>query len=150
MEKFMRTSTLALTFFLILSSAAATARDDHKMFPLDDALNTPAAKEKLDSSVKLYFGNQRHPKVAKAIGEWGTNKKTNAFGKSDKAACEWVFLSAILTMQERARSEGGDAIINIRSNYKNIETSSETDYMCGAGAVIAGVAFKGEVVKLAK
>jgi hypothetical protein len=88
--------------------------------------------------------------VAKAIGEWGTNKKTNAFGKSDKAACEWVFLSAILTMQERARSEGGDAIINIRSNYKNIETSSETEYMCGAGAVIAGVAFKGEVVKLAK
>jgi citrate lyase gamma subunit len=120
------------------------------MFPLEDALNTPAAKEKLDSSVKLYFGNQNHPKVAKVIGEWGTNKKTNAFNKSDKEACEWVFLSAILSMQERARSEGSNAIINIKSNYKSIETSSETEYMCGAGAVIAGVAFKGEFVKLAK
>jgi hypothetical protein len=146
----MRTSTLTLAFLLILSSAAATARDDHKIFPLEDALNTPAAKEKLDSDVKLFFGKQGHPKVAKVIGEWKTNKKTNAFGKSDKDACEWVFLSAILTMQERARSEGGDAIINIRSNYKSIETSSETEYMCGAGALIAGVAFKGEVVKLAK
>ena len=146
----MRTSTFALSLSLVLISAAAIARDDHKMFPLEDALNAPAAKQKLDSDVKLYFGNQSHPKVEKVIGEWGTNKKTNAFGKSDKQACEWVFLSAMLTMQERARAEGGDAIINIRSNYKSIETSSETEYMCGAGALMAGVALKGEVVKLAK
>jgi len=146
----MRTSTFALSLSLVLISAAAIARDDHKMFPLEDALNAPAAKQKLDPDVKLYFGNQSHPKVEKVIGEWGTNKKTNAFGKSDKQACEWVFLSAMLTMQERARAEGGDAIINIRSNYKSIETSSETEYMCGAGALMAGVALKGEVVKLAK
>ncbi len=146
----MRTFTFSLTLLLVLASAAAIARDDHKMFPLEDALNTQAAKEKMDKGVKLYFGNQSHPKVEKVIGEWGTNKKTNAFGKSDKEACEWVFLSAVLMMQERARAEGGDAIINIRSNYKSIETSSETEYMCGAGALMAGVAFKGEVVKLAK
>lgn len=146
----MRTSTFSLTLLLVLASAAATARDDHKMFPLEDALNAPEAKQKLDPNVKLYFGNQSHPKVAKVIGEWSTNKKTNAFNKSDKQACEWAFLSAILTLEGRARSEGGDAIINIRSNYKNIETSSETEYMCGAGAFVAGVAFKGEVVKLAK
>jgi len=146
----MRTSTFALSLSLVLISAAAIARDDHKMFPLEDALNAPAAKQKLDPDVKLYFGNQSHPKVEKVIGEWGTNKKTNAFGKSDKQACEWVFLSAMLTMQERARAEGGDAIIHIRSNYKSIETSSETEYMCGASALMAGVALKGEVVKLAK
>lgn len=146
----MRTSTLSLALLLILASAAATARDDHQMFPLADALKTQAAIEKLDKGVKLYFGKQSHPKVAKMIGEWATNKKTNAFNKSDKQACEWAFLSAILTLQERARSEGGNAIINIRSNYKSIETSSETEYMCGAGTFVAGVAFKGEVVKLAK
>jgi uncharacterized protein YbjQ (UPF0145 family) len=146
----MRTSTFSLTLLFILASAAATARDDHKMFPLEDALNTPAAKEKLDPNVKFYFGKQSHPKVVKVIGEWSTNKKTNAFNKSDKEACEWAFLSAMLTLEGRARSEGGNAIINIRSNYKNIETSSDTEYMCGAGTFVAGVAFKGEVVKLAK
>jgi len=146
----MRISTFSLTLLLVLASATATARDDHKMFPLEDALNTPEAKQKLDPDVKLYFGKQRHPKVAKTIGEWGTNKKTNAFNKSDQQACERAFLSAMLTLQGRARSEGGNAIINIRSNYKSIETSSETEYMCGAGAIMAGVAFKGEVVKLAR
>ena len=35
-------------------------------------------------------------------------------------------------------------------NYKNSERSSETEYMCGNGAVMSGVALKGKVVKLAK
>lgn len=146
----MRTSTFALALSLALTSTVSIARDSQKMYPLYDALNTPAAKQKLDPNVKLYFGKQSHPNVEKNIGEWGTNKKTNAFGKSDKNACEWAFLSAAITLQERAKTEGGNAVINIMSNYKNIETSSETEYMCGAGAIMAGVALKGEVVKLTK
>lgn len=144
----MRISALALA--LALASTSALARDDRNMYPLEDALNTEAAKEKLDPEVKLYFGNQKHSRVEKRFGEWGTNKKTNAFGKSDKQACEWVFLSAVMELQERARKEGGNAVVNIKSNYKSITTSSETEYMCGTGAIMAGVALKGDVVKLAR
>lgn len=144
----MRISALALA--LALASTAALARDDRNMYPLEDALNTEAAKEKLDPEVKLYFGNRKHSKIEKRYGEWGTNKKTNAFGKSDKQACEWVFLSAAMELQERARKEGGNAVVNIKSNYKNNTTSSETEYMCGTGAIMAGVALKGDVVKLAR
>lgn len=133
---------------LLLATTAAHARDEHLSLPLKDALETPAAKSKLDKGVKLYFGKQKHPKPVKTLGEWKTNKKTNAFNKSDKEACEWVFLSAALELQERARKEGGNAVINIRSNYKSHEKSSETEYTCGAGALMAGVAFKGTVVKL--
>lgn len=146
----MRISALTLSLALALASTAALARDDRNMYPLEDPLNTEAAKEKLDPEVKLYFGNQKHTKVEKRYGEWGTNKKTNAFGKSDKQACEWAFLSAVMELQERARKEGGNAVVNIRSNYKNQTTSSETEYMCGSGAIMAGVALKGDVVKLAK
>jgi hypothetical protein len=133
---------------VLMTSTNAMARDDQKMHPLEDALNTPAAKEKLDPEIKLYFGENKHPKVATELGEWKTNKKTNAFNKSDKDACEWTFLSAVLELQERARKEGGNAVINIKSNYKNKETSSETEYMCGSGALMSGVALKGTVVKL--
>lgn len=132
----------------LLASTSAIARDDRKMHPLEDALNTPAAKEKLDLEIKLYFGSSQHPKIEKELGEWKTNKKTNGFNKSDKDACEWTFLSAVLELQERAKKEGGNAVINIKSNYKNQETSSETEYMCGSGALMSGVAFKGTVVKL--
>lgn len=131
-----------------LSAVPAQARDDRLMLPLEAALNTAAAQERLDKGVKLYFGKQKHPKVAVNYGEWDTNKKTNAFNKSDREACEWVFLSAALELQERARKQGGNAVINIKSNYKNIETVSDIEYMCGAGALMAGVALKGTVVKL--
>jgi hypothetical protein len=134
----------------LVVSLNALARDEHRMYPIKDALEAPAAQEKLDKGIKLFFGGQKHPRVVKTIGEWSTNKKTNAFGKSDDEACKWVFLSAIMTLQERARQEGGNAVINIQSNYKKIETSSDTEYMCGAGALMAGVAFKGTVVKLAE
>ena len=145
------TRILPLTVVLasLLTAGGAAARDDQNMYPLVDALNAEAAKEKLDPSIRLYFGNQKPPKIAKDFGEWKTSKKTNAFNKSDKEACEWVFLSAALELQERAKTEGGNAVVAIKSNYKNNERSSETEYMCGNGAVMAGVALKGKVVKLA-
>ncbi|PWC79905.1 excinuclease ABC subunit A [Azospirillum sp. TSH64] len=133
---------------IVSAASPASARDAHLMFPIESALNTAAAQEKLDKGVKLYFGNQKHPNPVKVVGEWATNKKTNAFNKSDKEACEWVFLSAVLELQERARKEGGNAVIDIKSNYKNTETNSNTEYMCGAGNIMAGVALKGTVVKL--
>ncbi len=143
-------SASSLALATMLATGGAMARDDHKMFPLAEALNTPAAKEKLDPKIALYFGDQKHPAIRKSFGEWKTNKKTNAFNKSDKEACEWVFLSALLELQERAAKEGGNAVVGIKSNYKNIERSSETEYMCGSGALMAGVAFKGKAVTLGK
>lgn len=141
---------LTVALAALLASGSVFPRDDQNMYPLDDALNSDAAKSKLDPSVKLYFGAQKHPQIAKEFGEWKTNKKTNAFNKSDKEACEWVFLSAVLELQERAKKEGGNAVVGIKSNYKNSERSSESEYMCGNGAVMAGVAFKGKIVTLAQ
>jgi len=146
----MKWLSLTVALACLVTSFAATARDDHRMFPINDALETPAAQERLDPSIKLYFAGQRHPAVVRKMGNWPTNKKTNAFNKSDAQACNWAFLSAMLSLQERARQEGGNAVIDIKSNYKNIETASPTEYMCGAGNIMAGVAFTGTVVKLAK
>lgn len=141
-------SIATAVFFAMLAATVAQARDDHLQLPIKDALASDAAQSKLDKNVRLFFGKQAHPKPVKSMGEWKTNKKTNAFNKSDKEACEWVFLSAVMELQERARAEGGNAVINIRSNYKSHEKSSETEYTCGAGGLMAGVAFKGTVVKL--
>ena len=141
--------TLRLCLLSIaLTAAAAHARNDRNAYPLSDAMATPAAQQRLDPAVRLFFGAQKHPKATQTLGEWKTNKKTNAFNKSDKEACEWVFLSAALELQERARKEGGNAVVNIRSNLDNIERSSETEYQCANGNLMAGVALKGTVVRL--
>lgn len=141
---------LLLTALIAALASPAFGRDTHRMYSIKEALDTPQAQSRLDKDIKLFFGRQPQAKSAKVLGEWSTNKKTNAFNKSDKEACEWAFLSAVLELQERARKEGGNAVMNIKSNYKNAERSSEDEYQCGAGALVAGVALKGTVVKFSK
>jgi len=82
------------------------------------------------------------------VGEFTANRKTNATNKTDKEACEISFVSAVLSLQQRARREGGDAVVNIHSVYKNENRESDSEYLCGAGTFAAGVALRGTVVKL--
>lgn len=137
-------------FICLLASTlsfSAMARDEQNNYLITEALDKPEAKQKIDANIPLFFAGQKAPTNAKKLGEWSTNKKTNAFNKTDQVACEWAFLGALLALQDRARKEGGDAVIDIKSNYKNIETSSATEYTCGNGALMAGVALKGTIVK---
>ena len=142
----MKTMIGVLAGLLMVSSAYA--RDDVGSYFIDDAMSQEQAKPRLGTSIQFYFGNQQHKAVSKNFGEFRTNKKTNAFGKSDKKACEWAFLSAMISLRDRAVKEGGNAVVNIRSNYKNNLTSSDTTFQCGAGAIMAGVALVGDVVIL--
>ena len=140
---------MGMTVLTIIGVPAGpvAARDDRIMLPIRDALDAQEAKARLDRGVRLQFGPGFGGSVAKDLGVWKTNKKTNAFLKDDKKACEWAFLSAVLSLQERARKMGGNAVINITSNYKNAPTSSGSQYMCGAGSLMAGVALTGRVIR---
>jgi len=143
-------SRLILLIALVVALPAA-ARDDRLKFPVQGALaKGQNYKEKLDPQVKLYFGKPSKLKVAKTIGEWTSNKKTNAFNKTDQEACDIAFISAAVSLQDRAKREGGNAVINIHSVYKNDKFESASEYMCGAGTTMAGVALRGTVVTLGK
>ncbi len=132
----------------LLFAFDANARNTKHMFSIDEALNSATDKSRLDKTLPMYFGDQSHPAIATRFGTFTSNRKTNSFNKSDKTACEWAFLSAMLALQERARIEGGNAVVNIRSYYKKQMISSRSEYMCGAGNVVSGVTFLGTVVKL--
>ena len=140
---------VALVFSLLIIWPAG-ARDTKHLLPIAAALASKDAKEKLDGSVKFYFGNQETPKVLTKLGTDVSNRKTNAFGKSDESACNWAFLSAMISLENRAKELGANAVVNIVSYYKKDVMSSTTEFECHAGAVIAGVALKGDFVKLAE
>ena len=145
-----RTHVLTMLACLAVPFGATTAlaRDTKVMWPVADAMATPDAKARLNMGVQFFFGNTGHPLVAQSFGVFMSNKKTNGTNKTDKEACEWAFLSAMLSFQQRAVAVGGNAVINIKSYYRENEVSSETQYECGSGALMSGVTFKGEVVKL--
>jgi uncharacterized protein YbjQ (UPF0145 family) len=124
------------------------ASDNKVMLPIAAAMAANDAQQKLGDSVKFYFGNQPTPKVLEKLGSDHTSLKTNAFRKANEVACNWVFLSDMLQLQKRARELGANAVINIVSNYDNVEMSSATEFECHVGAIMAGVAFKGEFVRI--
>lgn len=136
----------------VLAAATGTlpaqARDTKLMMPLANAMAANDAQSRLGDTVKFYFGSQKTPAIAQRLGVDKTSQKTNSFGKSPETACNWAFLSAMLRLQQRAKELGADAVVNIVSNYKNEEMSSETDFECHDGAMMSGVALKGEFVKL--
>ncbi|MBE0457528.1 excinuclease ABC subunit A [Pseudoalteromonas sp. KG3] len=143
----MKLITSLLLASSLLTITAVEARDDIGKYPIQSLLETSKAKEAL-LDIPLYFADQVHTKESSKYGEVITNKKTNAFNKSDREACEWVMLSALKALQERAVKEGMNAVVNIQSYYKKREFVSSTEYECGAGALMAGVALKGTLVKL--
>lgn len=125
------------------------ARDTKLMLPIAAAMESQNTQEKLQGKVKFYFGKQKYPKVLKKLGSDFTNRKTNAFGKSDDVACNWAFLSALVQLEQKAIELGANAVVNVVSYYKKNTHSSPTEFECHAGGLMAGVALKGDFVKVA-
>ncbi|SDP49004.1 hypothetical protein [Desulforhopalus singaporensis] len=140
----------AVVAVCLLSAVSVSAADVKKTLTLESARSSAAVQEILDGDIAMYWGNQSHPAVSKKIGVYKTSKRTNGFMKADEDACARALASALIVFQERARKEGGNAVLGLVSNIKNVEESSETEYRCLVGSVMVNVALKGTVVKLAK
>lgn len=136
----------ALAVLVALASSAALARDSKYTLPIAEVLAMPEAQGQLDANIKFYFGAQKGPE-GQTLGEVVVNPKTNAANKDDAAACRWVMLTALKDLQARARSVGATAITGIESYYKKVSFVSDTMYECHAGAVMSGVALRGQLVK---
>jgi len=143
------TIIVAIAAMGFASWATAAGRDDHIKLPIQGALEKGQSyKDTVGSDIKLFWGTQKTPAIDRKMGEFTSNKKTNAANKSDQDACDLAFISAVIALQQRARKEGGNAVVNIRSVYKQEDSDSPTEFICGAGKIMAGVALRGTVVKL--
>lgn len=132
-----------------LVALPAAARDTFHDLSVEEATHGEIGEEKL-LDVPFYMKGQDHPPIARDLGVFTSNRRTNAFNKSDEKACAIAFLSAVISLQQRATKEGGDAVVEIRSITKHNDLDSPTQYRCVAGAMIANVALEGRVVRLAK
>lgn len=127
---------------------AAHARNDYIMLNIQEALAAPDAKAKLGGDIQFHFGESNTPKNLERLGEDSTNRKTNAFNKSDEEACRWAFVSAIIALRDKAQRLGANAVVNIRSNNNQVQKYSATEFECRVGNVVAGVALKGQYAKV--
>jgi hypothetical protein len=138
---------LALALAILFAASAALARTTFHDLAVADAVQNGAGRENL-LAIRFFMAGEKHAAVAKDLGTFTANKRTNAFNKSDEAACQIAFLSAVISLQSRAQQLGGDAVVDIRSITRNQELVSATQYRCVAGTTVANVALSGRVVKL--
>jgi uncharacterized protein YbjQ (UPF0145 family) len=146
--KFIYQITIAFTLSILATSALA--KDKIGNFSIVDAMASEEAKAILGDKIKFYFGDQPHPTVAKSFVEHSSHRKTNGSNKSNQTACNWVFLSNLKELKESVEQYGGNAVINIRSNYRNNPTTSMETFKCASGFLMSDVALVGEVVLLAE
>lgn len=142
------TAAIALLSAALLLPTEGHAEDELVMIDVAEAMATPEYGNALDGSVRFFFGNTPHPAVEHEYGNFVTNKKTNAFFKDAGVACRHVLLSALIALQNQAKSLGGNGVINIHSYFKKNEASHDDDAECYKGFLMAGVALKGDVVRL--
>ena len=145
----MKSHLVALAVVSTLSCAPAFARDTVLHIPLADVLAMPEAQGKLSADMRFFLAGQPTPKVIKRFAIDVSNPKTNGVGKSDEFGCKWAALTALINLQNSAKREGANAVIDIVSYYKKVEYKSATDFECHAGAVIIGVALRGTYAKVA-
>jgi len=142
-------SALGLCLFatLVVVPLAAQARNTERNLPAAQTADSEEGRKQL-TRIAFFLEGQSHRPAKHRLGEWSVHRKAQAVLRSDDEACEAAFLAALADLQQRAQSEGGNAIVGIRSITRRKETTSATDYRCVVGATVAHVSLKGDIVVL--
>ncbi len=143
----MRLPALILGISLAVLAGSAQARDTRLKLSIDDAIKQGREQGVIGDDISFRFGKGNRGGYGKTIGSDVANRKTNAVNKSDLEACNWVFLTALKALQDKARDLDAKAVVEVVSYYKKNEFSSATEYECAVGNIIAGVALKGSYAK---
>lgn len=142
-----KTTWIGAALVLCALPGLSQARDTTHYLPFDEAVAEATAAGRLDGSVKFYLA--KRPAGAQIVRSGvTTSKKTNAFNKTDEAACSWALQSALIGMEKSAKAAGANAVVDIVSNYKHVEYKDSSKYECHAGAVMAGVALKANFARV--
>ena len=141
----MKKSLFALSATVILAvPVTGVARDTTHYLDFQSVVQAAIADGQLDGTVRFYLKGQKLPgKTAKTFEEAVSNKKTNAFGKTDEVACDWALRSVLISFQENAKGKGANAVIDLVSYYRKNEYADSAKFECHAGTAVAGVAMKG-------
>jgi hypothetical protein len=127
-----------------MSAWAASPSSLHEIAPvLDNPEYTPKY-----FGMKFFFGSQEHPPVAKTFPRLRTIRRAASVGADSEKACQRAFAAGLISLADNAKKQGADAVINIRTAFADKDEASDTQYICGTGALQTGMTLYGDPVKL--
>jgi len=150
-----------LAAVLLAAAGMASARNEKLMLPIDAAMRSPGTRALLAGDIALRFGS------ATAAGNEGggfvaVHAVADPFGggnpatggsrvrRADDVVCLDAFRKALMDLQQRARTQGGTAVVGIVSSYNNMVMDSREVYECHIGHSRGVVDLKGIVSRSAQ
>ncbi|MCG2591437.1 hypothetical protein LZ009_01410 [Ramlibacter sp. XY19] len=153
----MHFNRLFLGALLAAACAAATARNDRLLLPIDAAMRSNGTRAMLAPDIALRFGaasNQAGDAgfvLAHAVADpfGGGNPATGGSRqrRADEVVCLDAFRKALVDLQQKARQQSGTAVVGIVSNYNNVVLDSREVYECHIGHSRGVVDLKGVVAR---
>ena len=132
----------------VLICFQAIADDKGGEYPIASALGGEEFGGKLNSGIRLFFGDQPYPVPKASSGEVTASGRTRAFNISEAEACESAFQEAVLSLQKKAVSQGNNAAVDIVSMADGEPYSNDGQYYCNVGLMTVVVALKATLVSL--
>jgi hypothetical protein len=145
----MKAKTLTLAALLMAAPAVSMAAEKVIHLPFERAVAEATRNGKLDGSVKFYLAGIG-PRGKVLDDNVTISRKTNAFGKSDQETCNHVLETDLISLQDDARRAGANAVIDIVSNYNNVEFRDSQNYECHKGFLMSGVALKAKFARVGR
>jgi hypothetical protein len=145
MAKRTSASRLVVVGLLCVVPLQASARNTEQFFPLAAALSSERGSL---ITIPVYLKGQAAPKHGAVIKEVSVSRSTHGVFRADEASCQIAALSVLRELQEHAKRNGGDALIDVVSTTRGQQTESPTDYRCVAGNLVVHVGLSGKIVKL--
>jgi hypothetical protein len=144
-----KTSHYLIALALLATPVLSMAADKIVHLPFDQVVAEAQKEGRLDPNIKFYLAGNTPPGQFTVVNDnVTTNRKTNAFGKKDDVTCSWVLQSALIALQDSAKSAGANAVVDIVSNYNDVQYSDPKNYECHVGFLMSGVQLKAKLAKL--
>lgn len=147
----MRTVEAGLTAAVMAAvafAAPAQAKDERMLLDIATALATPDARDRFDETVQFLWADQQYPPPAQTFDIFTVEHRNFAPIRTDEETCYAAFIDALAALRDHAKDMGANAVVNIKSIYRNREFRSDTQFECRAGYMVNSVSLEGRIVKL--
>jgi len=141
-------ATAASLLACALCAPAAEARDEQRLFEVAAVLASAEARDRFDDTMQFYWADQSHPPTVEAFTIHTSERKTFLPTRTELEACDQSFIEALAALRDAAKKAGANAVVNIKSLYKNREFRSQTQYECRLSYFAASVTLEGRLVKV--
>jgi len=144
-----RSFTTAAALLACVLPLAAQARDEQRLFDIATVLASPAGRDRFDDTVQFYWAGQDAPAAEQTFSIHTSERKTFLPTRTEREACDQSVIEALAALRDAAKKVGANAVVNIKSLYKNREFRSPVEYECRLSYFAASVTLEGKLVKLA-